>query len=175
MQSVDYRVEINLDADSAWARLSDFSLAVNYVPGLTDLKINTEQTSGVGASRTVFTGGKLALDETIIEWREGEGFSIRLHRGDNGPIPPMTEAYFDYGLEVAGDKVYLHNRMRYRIGLGLLGRLLDWLVINRVVRNAVRDTTIAQKVFYESGEKVDKDTLKAAKKSLSKTPSEPQP
>ncbi len=167
MQSADYRVEINLDANAAWARLSDFSLAVNYVPGLTDLKINTEQTSGVGASRTVYTGGKLALDETIIEWREGEGFSIRLHRGDDGPIPPMTEAYFDYGLELEGGKVYLHNRMRYRVGLGWLGRLLDWLAINRVVKSALRDTTIAQKLFYESGEKVDKDTLAAAKKSLS--------
>lgn len=171
MQNVNYRVEIELDANTAWTRLSDFSLAINYVPGLTDLKINSEQTSGVGASRTVTSGGKLALDETIIDWREGEGFTIRLHRGDNGPVPPMTEAYFDYGLEVEGDKVYLHNSMRYKVGLGFLGRFLDWLAINRVVSTAIRDTTIAQKLFYETGKKVDKDALAAAKKSLS----QPQP
>lgn len=166
MQDVDYRVEIELDASTAWTRLSDFSLAINYVPGLTDLKINSEQTSGVGASRTVTSGGKLALDETIIDWREGEGFTIRLHRGDSGPIPPMSEAYFDYGLEVEGDKVYLHNRMRYKVGLGFLGKFLDWLAIKKVVATALRDTTIAQKLFYESGVKVDKVQLAAAKKLL---------
>jgi hypothetical protein len=166
MNTVEYRVEVDLDPIATWAKLSDFTLAINYVPGLTDLEITTEQTTGVGASRLVVSGEKLKLDETVVEWTDNEGFVLRLHRGDEGPIPPMTEAYFDYNMIVEGDQVYLHNRMRYKVGLGPLGRFLDWLAIRKVVAGSVRDATIAQKLFYESGEKVGKERLAEAKKQL---------
>ena len=164
--SADYQIEIPLSQDQAWEKLRDISRADQYVPGVTELELTTQQTEGEGASRRVFQGKKLALDETVVQWREGLGFSLRLHRGDKGPIPPMTEAFFDYGLRERDGKVYLHNRMRYKVGLGPLGWLLQKLVLAKVVAGAVRDTTIAQKLFYETGQKVSKEALAAAKRDL---------
>ncbi|MFB3078523.1 MAG: SRPBCC family protein, partial [Lysobacterales bacterium] len=149
----------------AWEKLRDFSQADQYVPGLTGLEITTAHTEGEGASRRVFQGRKLVLDETVIEWREGEGFTLRLHRGDKGPIPPLTEAVFEYGLRERDGKVYLHNRMCYRVGLGPLGSLLHKMAIGKAVANALRDTTLAQKLFYESGQKVSKEALASARRT----------
>jgi hypothetical protein len=164
--SAEYEIELKLSPEQAWEKLRDLSCADQYVQGLTGVDMTTEATEGVGASRRVYQGKWLALDETVIEWREGEGFSIRLHRGEKGPVPPMTEAYFDYALVQREGKLYIHNRMRYRLGLGWFGALLNRLAIASVVAGAVRDTTIGQMLFYERGEKVTPAVLKEYRKSI---------
>jgi hypothetical protein len=56
--------------------------------------------------------------------------------------------------------------MRYEIGLGFLGQWLDKLGIGKVIANAVRDSTIAQKIYYETGATVTPEILRAAKADL---------
>ncbi len=75
----------------------------------------------------------------------------------------MTEAWFDYGLSQQGEQVLLVNRMRYRLGLGLLGKAMQHLFIGRIAANAVRDTTLAQKIYYETGTAVSVEQLAAAR------------
>ena len=166
MYSAEYQVEIQLSRAQAWDKMRDLSRADQYVPGLTAVELTTDLVEGVGASRRVYQGSKLALDETVIEWREGEGFILRLHRGDKGPVPPLTEAYFEYAVKEHNGAVYLHNSMRYTVGLGFVGRLLHSLAIERVVASAIRDTTVAQKLYYQSGEKVTPEMLKAEQARL---------
>ena len=52
------------------------------------------------------------------------------------------------------------------LGLGFLGRWLDRLAIGKVVANAVRDSTIAQKIYYETGKAVTPEMLQKAKADL---------
>jgi hypothetical protein len=163
LYSVEYSAPVDLSAVEAWTKLSDLSKAHLYVPGLTGLDMTTEERTGVGASRRVYQGTRLTLDETVVDWNEGEGFSLRLHRGDKGPLPPMTEAWFDYGLQQQDEQVVLINRMRYRLGLGWLGKVLQSLFIERIAANAVRDTTLAQKIYYETGAAVSPAQLAAAR------------
>lgn len=164
----DYEIEVDLSATQAWEKLTDFSAALHYVPGLTAVDITTETSAGVGASRRVAQGSRLVMDETVIEWLDGEGFSLRLHRGDRGPIPPMTAAVFHYRIHERDGRVMLHNAMEYEVGLGFLGCWLDRLAIGKVVNGALRDTTIAQKLWYETGLKVGPEALAAEKARLTR-------
>jgi hypothetical protein len=166
MHSAEFRVELAMEREAAWQRLRDLSLAGHYVPGLTSVELTTATREGVGASRRVQQGRFITLDETVVDWREGEGFSLRLHRGERGPLPPMTEAWFDYGLEQRGSQLYLHNTLRYRVGLGVLGELLDRWFLRDTVARSVRDTTVSQKLFYETGEKVTPEMLAEALAAL---------
>lgn len=166
MPAAEYKIEIKLDREQAWAKLREFAAADNYVQGLTSVEITTEASEGVGASRRVHQGKKLVLDETVTEWKPGEGFTIRLHRGEKGPVPPMREAWFDYNLEEHDGSLFLHNRMRYEVGLGFFGRWLDKLAVNKAVAAAVRDTTIGQKIYYETGQRVTPELLKAARAEI---------
>ena len=160
---VEYQVPVAIDHDIAWQKLRDLSQAHNYVPGLTRTEMTTQQVEGVGASHKVHQGDDLVLDETVVEWREGDGFSLRLHRGDAGPVPPLSEAFFDYGLRRDGEQVILHNRMRYRVGLGFIGPLVDWLLVRGFSASSVRDVTLAQKIYYETGDPVTTEQLQAAR------------
>lgn len=166
MQTVSAEFEVELSIADAWERLRDLSCPDMYVQGLTAVEITTEQRQGVGASRRVTQGKSFKLDETVTEWQQGKGFTLRLHRGEKTSIPLLTAHFFDYGLRENEGRVFLHNQMRYQVGLGLFGALLDKLLLRRVMRSQLRDVTLAQKIYYETGQRVTADILKSAKAAL---------
>jgi hypothetical protein len=165
MQTVSVEYPVNLSRAEAWRLVRDLSQPHMYVPRLTAHEFTTSQRQGLGTSRRVTQGKSMQLDETVSDWTEGEGFSLRLHRGDKGPIPPFKSHYFDYGLLERDGQVYLHNRMRYEVGMGLFGKLLDRLLLQRVIRSQLDDVTLAQKIYYETGKQVTPDMLKLARAS----------
>ena len=169
MQTVraEFPLDPELDLNGTWQRLRDLSRAHLYVPGLTAVSFVGAQREGVGTHRRVRIRGILTMDETVTEWREGEGMTLRLNRGDKGPLPPLREHFFDYGLSERDGRVWLVNRMRYEVGLGPLGTLLDRLLLHREIGRQLRDVTLAQKIFYETGRKVTPAMLRAAKSRLS--------
>ena len=161
MRTVRAELPLDLDRAAAWRRLRDLSSPHLYVPGLTAAAFNGPQREGVGASRRVRMGRLPALDETVTEWREGEGLSLRLHRGARGPLPPLRQHFFDYGLTERDGRVRLVNRMRYEVGLGVLGALLDRLLLRRIMARRLQEVTLAQKIHYETGERVTPAVLAA--------------
>ena len=167
MQTVRAEFPLDIDRAAAWQRLRDLSQPHMYVPGLTAITFIGAQREGVGTHRRVRMGGMLTMDETVTEWRAGEGMTLRLRLGDRGPLPPLREHFFDYGLAERDGRVWLVNRMRYTVRLGPLGTLLDRLLLRRVIGRQLRDVTLAQKVYYETDERVTPAMLKAARSQLS--------
>ncbi len=153
-------LRVEMPREKAWEILRDFSLAHNYVPGLVKSEINTEQTAGVGASRKVYQSETRGIDETIIEWNEGYGFLIRLHKGDQGAPPPFTEGHFRYAIEDDGDATKLTNSLIYTLRWGALGAFLDRLFLNRIMTGVIRDVTLSMKQYYETGQGASKADLK---------------
>jgi len=155
------QVNLSIDGPAAWHRMRDFSVAHQYVPDLTGTRINTEQRNDVGASRTVFRTGGATLDETIVEWHEGNGFVIRLHQGDQ-PLKPFTEARFHYRLkvtEVGSSMVEL--AIEYSMPWGWLGRWLDRRLISPAMRKTLVQTAAGLKHYYETGRPATDDDRQA--------------
>ena len=132
---------VKLDKSAVWLLLRDLSKPDMYVQGLTAVEFTTAQREGVGASRRVTQGKSMQLDETVTEWVEGEGFTLRLHRGDKGPIPPFSTHFFDYAVVQRGDQVYLRNSMRYEVGLGFIGSLLNRLFLKKLLSTQLHKVT----------------------------------
>lgn len=165
-QEVMADVLIDMPKNQAWTKLRDLSLAHNYVPGLVKTELTTEQTEGVGASRKVYQSETKGIDETVVEWEDGHGFLIRLHRGEDGPPPPFREAWFRYRLDDAGSgKTRLTTRLIYTVRWGGLGAWLERNLLRNAFRGVVRDVAVSLKLFYESGEKTTPERLKQAKQT----------
>lgn len=153
-----YNATAKLPAEQAWLKLKDLSLANNYVPGINKCVITTEKKEGVGASRRV-SGPQQALDETVTEWNEGRGFTIRLHNGDK-PARPFGEAQFVYRIDKIDDKTCkLTCTMTYEMGMGFLGNLLHGLFLGNMIRSNIRDVTLSMAYFYETGKRPSKEDL----------------
>ena len=149
-QQASVSVLADLPLTSAWENLQDFSLAHNYVPKLTRTEIVSQAKTGLGAHRRVYSGSKF-LEETIIEWNEGEGFTIKLHRGEK-PMPPFQLAEFVYALsEHSPQQTRIDLTLRFSMPWGGLGKLLARSVILPAMRSQLRQVAAGMKHFYETG------------------------
>ena len=143
---------VALPIAQVWQRLRDFRAAPNYVPDLTHCIMHEGPSEGVGASRRVFLNNGRWLDETITEWREGEGFTLRLHRAESGAPTPFVWAEFSYQLrELESGETELTNTMRYQLRWGWLGRLLGWALTRWAMPKSLGEITQNQSRFYLTG------------------------
>ena len=164
MHTVRAELPVDLDRTAAWRRLRDLSAPHLYVPGLTGAAFNGPQREGVGTRRRVRAAGLLTLDETVMEWRETAGLTIRLHRGDRGPPPPFRTFLFEYGLVGRDGRTWLVNRVRCSLRPVPWGARLDRALLRPFIARLLRDITLAQKIHYETGERVTAARLRAWKR-----------
>jgi hypothetical protein len=164
-REVTTQIVIDLPRAEVWAKLRNISLAHNYVPGIVKTEIVSEQAQGVGASRYVYRNARSYIQETVVEWDEGQGFLIRLHKGDK-PAPPFRNAWFRYQLADEGPGQTLFTAsLAFEMPWGGLGA---WLgkKLEKVVASTVSDVAVAMKLYYETGEPTTAAALKAYKTSI---------
>ena len=147
----------------AWAVLSDFSLAHNYVPDLVRTEIVSSKQRGIGAHRRVYDEEGGYLEETIVEWIEGEGFVIRLHDGEE-PLTPFRHIEFIYALADSGSAATrIELALVFDMPWGWLGDYLaQWFIVPMMEDNLVQ-VAAGMKYFYETGNRAtDEDRQREA-------------
>lgn len=144
-----HQVIIDIPCDKAWEKMQDLTVPHKYVPGLIKTEMHTQQLQGVGVSRRVYKK-MMALDETVTQWEEGKGFTLRLHDGDKDK--PLPASFFRYAIEPTQDgKTLFTATMGYTFWLGALGQLIDGPIVFPIVKGQIRDVALAVKHYYETG------------------------
>lgn len=156
-----YQVSIDIPQEKAWEIMQDLTVPHLYVPGLIKTEMHGDQRQGVGTSRRVFKK-MMALDETVTEWYEGEGFTLRLHFGEKDK--PLPKAFFRYKIEAQGEnKTLFTATMGYTFWLGALGQIIDGPIVFPIVQSQIRDVALAVKHYYETGKTPTSADLKRLK------------
>jgi len=151
MNQISATAQLAMPRAEAWAKLRDLKLGQYYVPRVTRIEITTPQREGVGASRRAFCKGRPPVDETVVLWEEGRGFTVKLHNGDKPPAP-FKQAQFTYWLDDApGGQTRISTTIAYEMPFGIVGRLLDALLLRRLMRTTVNTIARGLKQFYETG------------------------
>jgi len=157
---------IDLPIDQCWDKLKDYSAPHNYVPDVLDTKIIGDQKEGVGALRKVYMPNATdGLDETVIEWNEGSGFTIRMHKGDKRAIPIFDEIRFQYLIKDAGNnQTWFRPTMMFKPRFGL--RTLSNLLIKKQMVKTLAVIGQSMKEFYETGQPTRPERIKEIKAGL---------
>jgi hypothetical protein len=160
--AVSSQVVIDIPRDAAWEKLNDISAAHHYVPGIVKTEIVSDQAKGIGASRYVYRNANSYIQETVVEWNEGSGFVINLHKGDK-PAPPFKSASFTYLLEDdEPGKTRFTAAMEFELPWGVFGQWLEKRLAG-FVEKTIGDVALSMKLYYESGEPTSPAKLKAYK------------
>lgn len=141
-----------LPHDASWARLRNFSVAHLYVPGLSRTEIVSAQQEGLGAHRRVYDEDGDYLEETIIAWREGVGFDLRLHQGED-PMMPFDSITFTYAIQPSGaSQTRIGVALVFEMPWGWLGDYLaEWFIVPAMEDNLVQ-VAAGMKHYYETGQ-----------------------
>ncbi len=151
---VTVSIPLEMPRGQAWQLLQDFSLAHNYVPGLEKTEIVSTQKNGIGAHREVHNVDGSFIEETIIEWDQGYGFVIRLHKGEQ-VMPPMKLAQFRYQLDDEADnRSRMTLTMSIKMPMGYVGLKLHQWFIQSIIRDNLVAVAAGIKLYYESGQAV---------------------
>lgn len=152
--------------EECWTRFLDLTRAKDYVPGLTDTVVTTEETRGVGASRIVSHRQFGDMNETVVQWDEGIGMTIRLHKGDK-PAAPFKEAHFRYEFRDIGEPsaCEIHCSMTYTLPGGPIGRFADALFLRRLFSRNVLDSAVCLAENYRTDQPVDHSKLPELRKN----------
>jgi hypothetical protein len=148
---VSARTVVAVPIDKAWRLLRNLELAHRYVPGVTACRLTSKQREGIGATRLVEQKGRPPLQETVVDWSDGRGFVLKLHRPDSEePPPPFAEARFTYALAAEGSRTRVDLALAYALRGGRLGGLLDTLVVRSASQRRLDLLADNLRTFYES-------------------------
>jgi carbon monoxide dehydrogenase subunit G len=158
MGEVNFEMVIALPRADVWEKLRDLRTARHYVPGVTAIEMNTSQHEGIGASRKVFMKGRAPVDETAVAWKDGRGFTLKIHNGEK-PAAPFKWATYRYLIEdTPNAQTRVNGTFTYEMAGGFLGRLLEAFVGKRALERSSTAVAANMKKFYETGEPTNSTT-----------------
>jgi hypothetical protein len=129
-----------------WALLSDLEAVERYNPGVRRAAIAGSQRSGIGARRSCDLLPKGRVVERVTHWEEGRALGLEVAESD-WPIHFMR---WVTRLEPNGGGTRITQSLEYEVKFGVLGWVLDQLVVKRKL-TATLDEVFAALVRHAQG------------------------
>ena len=134
---------VDIGLNEAWEKLSDLSLASEYVPGVASCEFVSDIKTGVGAIRRVFP---MEMDEKVIYWDEGHEIRLELSKKGRPGFFPFRKAVFSYRL-TDYEPCILILCLEYNPYFGRLGQFL----FGNIIRKRIDKTAESMQKFYNKG------------------------
>jgi hypothetical protein len=121
--------EIWIDAprETVWAKIADLGAIQDYHPGVSRSYYTSEEREGVGASRHCDLLPFGEVEERIVEWRAGDSYAIEIY--ERKKVPPLKNAVGRLAVTQDGAGTTVQFEIEYDLKFGLLGKLLDRLIV----------------------------------------------
>ncbi len=145
MRTLYEKVETTAPRSHAWEVLKDFGGVAKWAPGMRSSRLEGPQSSGVGTHRVMRHAWGFRIHETITEWNEGTGYSFVLTRAPF-PMHEVTEVWV---LEPENNHAVITTAVSYRMKLGIIGALLDAVLVRFLVAREMRAGLIGFKNYVE--------------------------
>ena len=160
MPNVTREIQVDAPTEKVWAVLANIGAVQDYSPGVVKSYYTSDIKEGVDASRHCDLLPTGTVEERIVDWRDGEQFSIEIYEGTE--VPYFGVSHFT--LERNGIGTIVTQVMDYKptddLPNTLVGRSMEGLVGKIVGGNLV-----GLKHFVETGEVVTREVFKRIKKS----------
>lgn len=146
MTQLTNHVSITATQDRVWAALTDVGALDRYDPTVKRSELKSKQSTGVGARRRVtMADGKHWFEETLTACQQPSSLTYEL-QACNFPIRALRH---DYRLQVNDGQTTVTQTMDYAVKYGLLGLLVDRLMLRRQFDEGVKKFMSGLKDYAE--------------------------
>ncbi len=146
MSTFSESIEITAATHHVWAAVSDIGSIADWNPGVVQSRLTSRGEVGLGSTRVCELGGKNYLDEEVVEFVYLKRIAFRI----NATNLPFASAIIRFTLTPAGSHTLLAVAPDYTLKFGLIGRLMDQLLVRRVYRKGMQDLLHGLKPHLES-------------------------
>jgi ribosome-associated toxin RatA of RatAB toxin-antitoxin module len=140
--------EIIIDApiEKIWAALSDIEKLERYDPLVKTSHAISQSKHGIGAARKVeMKDGKNWFEEKCTNWNPNESLTYEL----TACSFPVHRLKHSYRFEKVGKQIKVRQLMEYEIKYGLLGALLDKMMIRKQTDSGIKKFFAGLKTYSE--------------------------
>ncbi len=135
--------------ERVWQLVSELDQAAKYLPDVERVEMLTAANGGKGASRRLHLSGGEQVDETVTDWREGTDIALQVQREQKPPFP-FADVSFEYNLKgLSADATAVHLSLVYEPRFGLLGQVLDGLLLESRAEKKLMTVATALKQYSD--------------------------
>jgi len=133
----EFSETIRIDAPVAevWAVLADIGTISDWNPGVKESRQTTGGEVANGSCRHCDLGGKNYLDEEVVSFEPYSKITFRI----TGTNLPFASADIRFNLETEDNVTVVEVSPLYELKFGVLGRILDTLVVSATYRKGMRN------------------------------------
>ena len=155
MPNVTREIQVDAPTEKVWAVLANIGAVQDYSPGVVKSYYTSDIKEGVDASRHCDLLPTGTVEERVVDWRDGEQYSIEIYEGTE--VPYTGVANFTLKRDGVGTRVTqimdykptddLPNALEGKSMEGLVGKILE-------------GNLVGLKHFIETGEVVTREVFK---------------
>jgi ligand-binding SRPBCC domain-containing protein len=146
MATIKNEITINAPIEKIWSLLTDLEMLDKYDPTVKKATLISTEKTGIGAKRKVnMLDGKNWFDEKITVFNPNEDLTYQL----TDCTFPMKNLKHSYSFEKIGNQTKVKQVMEYTVKFGLIGKLLDGLMIRKQSDAGIKKFFAGLKNFAE--------------------------
>ena len=147
MATIHNEIIVNAGIDKVWTILADLELLEKYDPTVKKSTLLSSERTGIGAKRKVLMlDNKNWFDEKVIVFKPNEALAYQL----TDCSFPIKELQYSYSFEKIGKQTKVKQVMQYTVKFGLLGKLLDGMMIRKQSDAGIKKFFTGLKSFVET-------------------------
>ncbi len=147
MTTIHNEVTVNASIGKLWGILTDLELLGSYDPTVKKSTVVSNEKTGIGAKRKVdMLDGKNWFEEKITVFKPNEALTYQLI-DCSFPIKGLQHSY---SFEKIGNQTKVKQVMEYTVKFGLLGMLLDSLMIRKQTNTGIKKFFVGLKSYAEA-------------------------
>lgn len=146
MTTLKHEVSVAADVETVWRTLSDLLAVKQHNTSVASVHLLTDKTTGIGAARRCEMKTKDWVEENVWAFDPPHAIGLEV-TASSWPVAFMkwrTELYAD------GPNTLIRQEMNYKLKFGVLGLLLDKLVMRRKLNASVQEVFGNLKSYVES-------------------------
>lgn len=150
MTTFKKQITINSPKQKVWEIVSDLGEIYRFNPNVSKSYYTSDKTQGIGAARIceLLPSGKIL--ETVTNWIEGSGFLLQIEPIEKAPPMKNFSGFFE--LERLDDyRTQVSVTINYGMKLGIIGNLLNNLIIQSKMEDGIEDLLKGLKIHLEKG------------------------
>ncbi|MBI4491714.1 MAG: SRPBCC family protein [Chloroflexi bacterium] len=151
MTRIAGEIRIQAPRERVWDVLADIGAVANYHPGVARAYYVSEEREGIGATRRCELYPNGSIDETVTAWRPGESYTIEMVRS----TAPFKQVVAWLGVRPVGNETAVRLAVKYTLKFGLVGLLMDRLLVRRNFTKMVPAVLAGLKYHIETGRLVE--------------------
>jgi hypothetical protein len=127
MTVLENSIRIDTTPDQVWSVLATLDALASYDPGVAKAEMVSATREGPGAARRCDLAPGGWFKERVVDWRPNEALSFELYEC----TLPVRRLRHSYTLVGEAGTTVVRQRMEYALKFGLLGKLLDAVMVRR--------------------------------------------